>query len=138
MVGTLAPDEIEAILRRNQVGRIGCSVADRPYVVPTNYAYDGASVYAYSTLGRKIEAMRAQPRVCFQIDELDGPTKWRCVIAEGVYEELRDEAARRNALLRLTRQHECPVPRIPNAGTQIVVFRLRLTEKSGRFERTDA
>ena len=138
MVGMLSPDEIEAILGRNKIGRIGCSVADRPYVVPITYAYDGAGVYCYSTLGRKIEVMRAQPRVCFQVDETDGISNWRCVIAEGTYEELRDEAGRRAALVRLIPPNGSLIARVPDAGRQIVVFRLRLTDKTGRFERCDA
>ena len=138
MIGTMSTEEVESVLRRQRLGRIGCSHDDRPYVVPINYAYDGACVYAFSALGRKIDVMRAQPRVCFQVEEIEGPSAWRCVIAEGVYEELRDEPARREALARLIRRDGQPVPRIPDAARQIVVFRLRLTEASGRFERCDA
>ena len=138
MIGTLSPEEIEAILRRHRVGRIACSANDRPYVVPITYAYDGSYVYGYSTVGRKIDVMREQPLVCFEVDEVDGPASWRSVIAEGVYEEVTAHGARQEALARLTRPSGNAVPRSPNAANRIVVFRLRLTEKSGRFERHDA
>jgi nitroimidazol reductase NimA-like FMN-containing flavoprotein (pyridoxamine 5'-phosphate oxidase superfamily) len=136
MIGMMSNEEVEATLRRHRVGRIGCSANDRPYVVPITYAYDGIYVYGYSVLGRKIEVMREQPLVCFEVDELDGECSWRSVIAEGRYEELGDGGARRIALALLV--DDQPVARGLDAAAQIVVFRLHLTEKSGRFERRDA
>jgi nitroimidazol reductase NimA-like FMN-containing flavoprotein (pyridoxamine 5'-phosphate oxidase superfamily) len=80
--------------------------------------------------------MREQPRVCFEVDEIDGPSSWRSVVAEGLYEELSDEASRRIALRLLA--VDDPVAPGLNGASPTVVFRLRLTEKSGRFERRDA
>jgi nitroimidazol reductase NimA-like FMN-containing flavoprotein (pyridoxamine 5'-phosphate oxidase superfamily) len=138
MIGVLSNDEIEATLRRHRVGRIGCSANDRPYVVPITYAYDGECVYAYSALGRKIEVMREQPLVCFEVDEVDDDASWRSVIAEGRYEELTEEEERRRALDRLGVGAGQAVPRTPNGAARLVVFRLWLSERSGRFERRDA
>jgi nitroimidazol reductase NimA-like FMN-containing flavoprotein (pyridoxamine 5'-phosphate oxidase superfamily) len=138
VIGTLSPEEIDATLRRNRVGRLGCSVNDHPYVVPITYAYDGTFVYAYSTLGRKIAVMREQPRVCLEVDEIDGPSTWRSVVAEGRYEELSDESSR-NAALRLLAVGDAVTRGLNGHGIHpVVVFRIRLTEKSGRFERRDA
>ncbi len=138
MIGLLALDEIESMLRRHHVGRLACSANDRPYVVPINYAYDGDNVYACATPGRKIEVMREQPLVCLEVDEIEGPTSWRSVVAEGVYEELTDAYRRRAALALLNGHGPGPVPRVTDASSRLVVFRLRLTDKSGRFERRDA
>ena len=140
MIGTLSADEIEAMLRRHRMGRIACSANDRPYVVPINYAYDGAHIYAYSTLGRKIDVMREQPLVCFEIDEIDAPASWRSVVAEGRYEEIVDEEERDAAIHRLAGSGTGLVARGMNGNglQRLVVFRVRLTEKSGRFERRDA
>ncbi|MEA2596983.1 MAG: uncharacterized protein QOF01_3452 [Thermomicrobiales bacterium] len=138
MIGVMSHEEVEASLRRHRVGRIGCSANDRPYVVPITYAYDGTYVYGYSALGRKIEVMREQPLVCFEVDEIDGDASWRSVIAEGMYEELADDEGRRAALERLAPGNRQVVPRTTNGAGRSVVFRLRLTERSGRFERRDA
>ena len=138
MIGILSPDEIETTLGRLKVGRIGCSANDRPYIVPITYAYADGCVYAYSALGRKIRVMREQPLVCFEVEEIDGPSCWRSVIAEGEYEELTDDASRREALSRLGLRDDTIVPRSLSANGGAVVFRLRLNEKSGRFERRDA
>ena len=138
MIGLMSADEVEAMLRRHHVGRLACSANDRPYVVPITYAYDGGCVYAYSTLWRKIEVMREQPLVCFEVDEIDGPASWRCVVTEGIYEELTDERRHRAAFDLVDGAGPGLVPRGLVASGQPVVFCLRLTEKSGRFERRDA
>ena len=138
MIGVMTNEEIDATLRRHRVGRIGCSANDRPYVVPITYAYDGEFVYGYSSLGRKIEVMREQPLVCFEVDEIDGDIAWRSVIAEGLYEELPDGDVRREAIRRLLPGEGQTVPRTLSGASRFVVFRLRLTERSGRFERRDA
>jgi nitroimidazol reductase NimA-like FMN-containing flavoprotein (pyridoxamine 5'-phosphate oxidase superfamily) len=138
MVGLLSQDEIEALLRRRRIGRIGYCVDDRPYVVPVNYVYDGVGIYVISGPGRKIDAMRAQPRVCFEVEDIDesaGAVDWRSVIADGVYEELIDDAERRAALILLGKF--CPESRtcMPDIPAGMIVFRIDLTEKTGRFGR---
>jgi nitroimidazol reductase NimA-like FMN-containing flavoprotein (pyridoxamine 5'-phosphate oxidase superfamily) len=134
----MSPDEIETTLGRSKLGRIGCSANNRPYVVPITYAYFDGYVYAYSAPGRKISVMREQPQVCFEVEEIESSACWRCVIAEGQYEEVRDERMRSEALARLGMREDNLIPRTPAATDGTVVFRLRLGEKSGRFERRDA
>jgi nitroimidazol reductase NimA-like FMN-containing flavoprotein (pyridoxamine 5'-phosphate oxidase superfamily) len=141
MVGLLSQDEIEALLRRCRVGRMGCCIDDRPYVVPVNFAYDGSAVYVVSGPGRKIDAMRTDPRVCFEVDEIDesdevgGATVWRSVIADGVYEELTADGEQRAAFTLLGMNSSGSPSGGLSAPAATVVFRIDLTEKSGRFGR---
>ena len=136
VIRVLPPDEIEELLRTALVGRIACCAhgaegADgRPYVVPLAYGYDGEAVYAHSGPGRKIRLMRAQPLVSFEVDRAEAADRWRSVIAEGIYEELTDPTERERAL-RLVYP---PPAEVPALGPETVVYRLRLTAKSGRFE----
>ena len=51
------------------VGRLGCSFNDQPYVVPIYFAYEADWIYVFSTFGKKIEWMRANPKVCVEIEE---------------------------------------------------------------------
>lgn len=140
MIGLLSDEEIDGLLRGHRVGRLACSVNDRPYVVPINYAYDGTDIYAYSALGRKVAAMREQPLVCFEIDEIDGPSSWRCVVVEGRYDELTEPEGRQRALRMLAGNGDDPVLRTLSDGSsaQIVLFRIGVLGRSGRFERRDA
>ena len=139
VIHVLPPDEIEELLRTALVGRIACcghslSGDDgRPYVVPLAYGYDGQAVYAHSGPGRKIRLMRSQPLVSFEVDRAEASDRWRSVIAEGVYEELTDPSDRARALIIIY-----PPPAIaPTLGAETVVYRIRLTAKSGRFEVPD-
>jgi nitroimidazol reductase NimA-like FMN-containing flavoprotein (pyridoxamine 5'-phosphate oxidase superfamily) len=133
----LPPEEIEQLLRTAIVGRIACcghgAVGDgRPYLVPLAYGYDGEAVYAHSGPGRKLDLMRAEPRVTFEVDEAQASDRWRSVIAEGIFEEIAD-SRRRSAALAVIYGPAA----IPDLGSQTVVFRLRLTARSGRYETPD-
>ena len=139
MIGLLSNEEMDTMLRRNRVGRLACSTNDRPYVVPINYVFDGSYIYAYSSNGRKIAVMREQPLVCFEIDEIEGSANWESVIIEGHFEELTNGADRERALHLLTRHGESPVLRTISHGfnERIVLFRISIDERTGRYERRD-
>jgi len=148
MIGKLTDEQIEEVLNENVLGRIGCSDGKKIYVVPINYAYDGKSVIAHSSLGLKIEMMRKNPKVCFEVDDMKTFTNWKSVIAWGEYQELKNERDRYFALklfvdrlmhMKISstavfseREGEKTHP----SGVTIkpVVYRIILTEKSGRFE----
>jgi hypothetical protein len=135
MVGLLSCEEIETLLQRQSVGRIGCSVDERPYIVPMRYVYDGTAVYAISGPGQKIDAMRAQPLVCFEVDEIDSTGTWRSVIASGVFSEITNDEERRSILNYLGVAWAGSKGSDSSPPPSIIVFSIRLLEKSGRFGR---
>ena len=55
-----------------RLARLACSRENQPYVVPVYLACDEASgcLYGFTTPGQKIEWMRANPRVCVEVDEV--------------------------------------------------------------------
>jgi nitroimidazol reductase NimA-like FMN-containing flavoprotein (pyridoxamine 5'-phosphate oxidase superfamily) len=56
--------EMELLLRRMVVGRLGLITAEGPYVVALNYLFFEGHIYFHSgQAGRKIEALRAEPSV---------------------------------------------------------------------------
>ena len=96
----LTREEIDTLLREQVVGRVGCHVNGLTYVVPLIYAYDGDAVYVASIEGQKVEMMRANPIVCFEVDSY-GPEGWRSAIVQGLFEELSEaEAPKVLAFLR--------------------------------------
>jgi hypothetical protein len=138
VIHVLPENEIEELLRTALVGRIGCCAHgaggdDRPFVVPLAYGYDGGAVYAHSGVGRKIRAMRAQPLVCFEVDQAEAPDRWRSVIADAFYEELTEPEARERALAVIYPDSD----ERPILPPETIVYRLRLTAKSGRYEVPD-
>lgn len=134
----LGNEGIERLLHTALVGRIACAFPaaesdPRPYLVPLAYGYDGNSVYTFSNPGRKIEIMRAQPLVSFEVDEAIAEDRWESVIAEGSYEELTTDEDRQTAhdVLFAGRAG------IPPFSPSQIVYRIVLTKKTGRFELPD-
>ena len=82
--------ECSELLDRSAVGRLACARDNQPYVVPTNFAFDGTYIYGFTTFGQKIEWLRLNPLVCFEVDELDSNSHWASVVIFGRYEELPD------------------------------------------------
>ena len=151
MPRNLNKEAIENLLGHQYLGRIGCHSKDSTFVVPVNYAYDGKAVYCLHNpalkTGLKIEVMRENPKVCFEVDVLENGANWQTVIAWGEYEEIREPDQREKAL-RLLFERKLPVvvpesmklcedwPFHPNNLNDIpgIVFRIKLKDKTGRYE----
>lgn len=151
MIGELKAAEIEELLRREATGRIGCHADRRTYVVPITYVYEAGSVYGHSPEGMKIRMMRKNPEVCFEVDRVEDAANWRSVIAWGRFEELRGTDAIRAMDLWIERfaglvvsetSHPSYVLRRADVGSPredgrgVILYRILLTEKTGRFEKS--
>jgi uncharacterized protein len=90
LIKEISTEECLATLARASVGRLGCSLNDQPYVVPIYFACEGEWIYVFSTPGRKIEWMRANPKVCVEIEEQVSESEWISVLVNGLYEELAE------------------------------------------------
>ena len=133
----LTRDEIDDLLREQVVARLGCHLDGLTYVVPVIYAYDGEAVYVASIEGQKVDMMRANPNVCFEVDTY-GPEGWRSVIAQGVFEELSQaEKPRALQLLRerFTRDGVAPSRTPETNGRPTVCFRIAFRDVTGRARR---
>jgi hypothetical protein len=150
MIGELDDGQIESVLRSEVIGRIGCHDAGRPYVVPITYAYDGHAVYGHSTEGQKLHMMRANPFVCFEVEQVDDLANWRSVVAFGEFTELggsEAQAARQLLINRFaalvtsetahpnTEASDSPPHGHGATGQSAVLYRIELQEKTGRFEK---
>ena len=61
--------EIESIIQAATVCRIGLSEDSVPYVVPVNFGYENNCLYFHSaTEGKKIDILRRNNKVCFEMD----------------------------------------------------------------------
>jgi nitroimidazol reductase NimA-like FMN-containing flavoprotein (pyridoxamine 5'-phosphate oxidase superfamily) len=109
VIDEMAENECRDVLVRATIGRLGCSLDNQPYVVPVYLACEPGHVYVFSTIGKKIEWMRANPKVCVQIDEIMSPSQWVSVLANGRYQELlgaQYEAEHAHARELLGKRHE--------------------------------
>lgn len=149
MLGTLTQGQIEQVLQRNILGRLACSMANRLYIIPILFAYRNSELYAQSRDGLKIQMMRSNPEVCFHVDEIDNQLNWRSVICWGTYEEIVNRTEQDEALAALDERFEPLLtsesalrplehgnPRFVEKTQRPILFRIRITEKTGRFEKT--
>jgi uncharacterized protein len=133
-IGRLNDRDALALLREGTLGRLGCIAAGWPYVVPVNYIFDGRDIYIHSLPGKKIDALRANPRVCLQVDEIKDSYNWRSVIAYGTFEEVSGEETRENVLTRLYSRlpHMTPVEsKLVEGLKETIVFRIKVDEITG-------
>jgi nitroimidazol reductase NimA-like FMN-containing flavoprotein (pyridoxamine 5'-phosphate oxidase superfamily) len=136
-IGKLGNTDALAILREGTLGRLGCIVSGWPYVVPVNYFFDGKDIYIHTLPGKKLDALRDNPRVCFQVDEIKDSYNWRSVIAYGTFEEVPNEETRENVLTKLYSRlpHLTPVEsRLVKGVTETIVFRIKAEEVTGMAE----
>lgn len=150
MIGELHPSQIERVLHEQVIGRIGCHARGRTYVVPVTYAYDGEAMLVHTGLGQKVRIMRENPEVCFEVEDLRHLPRWESVIIQGRYQELREDAADA-ALATLVARLSASPPGLgarpwqgagvftPPSGDDVapraeIMFRIAISEKTGRFE----
>jgi nitroimidazol reductase NimA-like FMN-containing flavoprotein (pyridoxamine 5'-phosphate oxidase superfamily) len=88
VISQMTEEECRAFLASASLARLGCSRDNQPYVVPVYFAYEPDFIYVLSTLGQKNEWMRANPKVCLEVDEIANQSGWMSVIASGRYQEL--------------------------------------------------
>ena len=76
--GMKSPQDMELLLERRPVGRLAVTTTEGPYIVPVNFVFVEGNLYFHSgPAGRKMEALRADPRVCFLVDETGPQVLWK-------------------------------------------------------------
>ncbi len=149
MLGELTDQQMDELLKKQVTGRLGCHADGLTYVVPVNYTYDGKHIYAHSAEGMKVNLMRKNPEVCFEVDNIENIFKWESVILWGRFEEIEgvDEQQRvmQGIIHRLMPLAEKPdshpshgiTANDSDIGTRIdlVIYRIVITKRTGRFER---
>ena len=112
-------DVIIALLNRVQVGRLGTLGGDGyPMVKPLNFAHSDGKIYFHSAReGEKIEDIRRNNRVCFEVDlplaqikSLASPCRseylYRSVIIKGRAHVVEDAAERIFGLKKLMEKYQ--------------------------------
>ena len=108
--------EMELLLERMSVGRLALTTEDGPYIIAVNYLFFEGSIYFHSGLsGRKMEALQADSRVCFLVDEV-GPQVlldrgcgisqvYKSIICFGKAEFVEDPLEKRRMLERMVQKY---------------------------------
>jgi nitroimidazol reductase NimA-like FMN-containing flavoprotein (pyridoxamine 5'-phosphate oxidase superfamily) len=144
----LNSEEIESVLHNQVVGRLGCHADGLTYVIPISYAYDGEYLYCHTYEGKKINILRKNPKLCFQVDEMRNMANWKSVIVWGNFEELTRIEEKNKALQALLNRslpiHSSITTHLgaqwPFSSEDLneipgIFFRVRMHDKTGRFEK---
>lgn len=67
ILGTLTDIQINNLLTRNALGRIGYYDAKKSYITPVTYVFDGVHIIGQTNEGLKLKIMRNNPSVCFEV-----------------------------------------------------------------------
>lgn len=148
----LTQEQIEALFERARVGRLGCIRADGyPYVVPMHFIYVSNTLYIHGLpKGQKIESIKTNANVCFEIDEMialldqnienpcDVNTEFNSIIVQGEAHIVENPDEKKEALEKIVAKftphladNELPEKMIN--GTAII--RIDIKECVGRYYR---
>ncbi len=149
MIEKLTNAQIEEVLEDNVWGHLGCNDGLNTYVYPLNYLYDRKYITCHSQEGFKVQVMRKNNRVCFQVDEMKNHRNWKSVMVLGEYQEVHDEQKCNSAMkafadrrMILKKSESALLPRINEQGANMqvknesrpVIYRILIDEKKGRYE----
>lgn len=139
--------EIDNILGRNDVGRLAFSFHDRVDIEPINYVYKDGWIYGRTSKGSKLETIRHNMWVAFEVDELTGLFNWRSVVVKGAFYVMdpqpsrdpdptdtaaRDDAAYAEGVALLRSLLPDTLLSSDPAPFRHMVFRIHLDEVTGR------
>jgi len=136
---------IEEILQSSQICRIGISDNGFPYVLPFNYGYSDNQIYIHCALtGKKIDLLRENPKVCFEIEQTaeivknDKACKWattyRSIVGYGTIEILDDFAQKRKGLEIIMAHNGAPelIEFEPKQVDSVLILKIVIATMTGK------
>jgi len=148
MLGELDDTQINNLLSSQVVGRLACSDGKQPYIVPVTYTYDGEYIYGQTNEGTKLEILRKNPNVCFEVDRMINMRNWQSVIVQGIFEELSSKEAEQAGNIFFNRMYplltsstvhtygKAAEGKTDNStGIKDVMYRIKIEKVTGRFEK---
>jgi len=135
---------IEEILRKATVCRLAVCDGNVPYVVPLNFGYSDNRLYFHSASeGRKMETIKANPLVCFEVDidheivpgdiPCAGTARYRSVIGFGKARLLEDLAQKKRALdIILGHYGRGPLEYPEGAFDEVAVVEIEIESLTGK------
>jgi nitroimidazol reductase NimA-like FMN-containing flavoprotein (pyridoxamine 5'-phosphate oxidase superfamily) len=104
--------EIDQFLTCARFGRIGLISKEGPYIVPVGFGYSDGKIFFHTCKeGLKMEAIRANPNVCFEVDEsISDGSLAKSVIIWGRVEVIEDKERMIPYLQKLIDKYRVPVP----------------------------
>jgi nitroimidazol reductase NimA-like FMN-containing flavoprotein (pyridoxamine 5'-phosphate oxidase superfamily) len=132
----LSLEESQALLARNNVGRIAFSVPDGVDIEPIGYVYEGDWLFGRTAEGTKLARLRHNPSCAFEVDEVRGMFDWMSVVVKGTFSILDPKAGSLRTHQRANSLLWALVPGTFSAGDPAphrnIIFGILAREISGR------
>ena len=140
-------DEMESLLQETLVGCLATVGPDgSPYITPLNFVYHQGKIYFHCAFeGRKMDNIKANPRVCFEVHELikivqgqracDFSTRYRSVLAFGRARSLPDGGEKIAVLAALAEKYasrRAVEPPTPKRAKGTDVIEITIEEMTGK------
>ncbi|MFL5603994.1 MAG: pyridoxamine 5'-phosphate oxidase family protein [Gemmatimonadaceae bacterium] len=131
-------EECEAVLARNNVGRIGFALQDRVSIVPVHYVYEDGWIYGRTPSGGKLREILRNRRVVFEVDEYSQLFEWRSVVVRGPLYQIQpgttaaDATIHAKAVSLIRRLVPAALTESDPVPFRDQLFRIRVVEMSGR------
>ena len=139
----------QKVLEEILAGAIICRVAmmdgELPYIVPFNYGYRDGCIYIHSAPeGKKLDLLRQNNEVCFEVEEGVGITKgdkacswatrYRSIVGYGSIEILEEDRSKQEGLEIIMAQHGAPhlVSFEQGDMKRMVILKLSISSLSGK------
>jgi nitroimidazol reductase NimA-like FMN-containing flavoprotein (pyridoxamine 5'-phosphate oxidase superfamily) len=101
-VDPLSREDALRLLTDAPVAHIGLISDGRPYVTPMSFVVDGDKILFRTTAGKKLDALREDPRVCIEASKFDSESgEWASVIVTGTAVEVDDNDLGERAVEKL-------------------------------------
>ena len=136
---------LEEILGNAIICRMAMMDGDRPYIIPFNYGYSDGCLFIHSAPeGKKIDLLKQNPEVCFEVEDkmeitkgeraCDWSTRYRSVVGYGEVEILSDEASKQQGLEVIMAQHGAPELVEFNSKNldRMVILKLTISSMTGK------
>jgi nitroimidazol reductase NimA-like FMN-containing flavoprotein (pyridoxamine 5'-phosphate oxidase superfamily) len=139
--------EMESLLHEALVGCLATVGPDgSPYITPLHFVYHQGKIYFHSALkGRKVESIRANPRVCFEVHQFieivqgqqacDFGTRYRSVLVFGHARSLPDGDKKIAVLTALAEKYasgQAVEPPTPKRAKGTEVIEISIEEMTGK------
>lgn len=111
MPAEMTSDDIDRFLTCARVGRLGISLGGGAYIVPVGYGYSNGKIFFHTcSKGLKMDGLRKNPNVCFEVDEsLSDTSMFKSVIVLGKAEIINDKKRSIPYLQKLIDKYRVPV-----------------------------
>jgi len=137
-------DRIEEVIERASICRLGLVDDDEPYIIPICFGYERGALYFHGNIkGRKVELIKKNNRVCFEVDidvqleKSEDPCDWvmkgKSVVGIGRATILEDDQEKLYALRLIMRHYsEGDFDFLESALASVLVVRIDISSITGK------